>query len=490
MLVTPPQVAAGYSTLTLDGTNLTAATSVTVGATPQVISTNTATQIVTGPLSASTPLGMQSVEVTTAAGTSNSTNVSVLDRLRITAASSRGPTTIELTLNRPADPATVAAARFTIPGLGVTAALASGPTITLTTDPQPGGGSYSVTADNLLLDLIGTPVTQDPFTFTGYLPTEFVVMHVGDGTAALSTTSVPVFLERRAIATGSIVTALAMPITDAGTNLAFTMAGSASGDGSLSLSPDGKALACLGYQSPPGTASVQTTTAPRVVAVVDALDFGAPAGIDTSTTIGTTYSGTAPRGAVIDGARVWLTGGSGGVFTTTLGATANATNVSTTVGNNRSIAIFAGQLYSSTGAGTTGFYAVGTGQPITSGNTQTLLVTSASPYSFALFDLNAAEPGVDTLYLADDGTNQGIKRFRKSGGAWAASPEAILGPAVRHIACFRDGSDVVCVGSASGALYRFRDANSATASSQTVGVSIGTAPTNTGFRGVALMPLP
>jgi hypothetical protein len=113
-----------------------------------------------------------------------------------------------------------------------------------------------------------------------------------------------------------------------------------------------------------------------------------------------------------------------------------------------------------------------------------------SPYSFALFDLSATEPGLDVLYLADDGAGGGLKRYRKSQGAWGATAEATFGPVVRHIACTRDAADVVCVGSSSGGLFRFRDVGAAAASNATLGVSLGTAAPNTGYRGVAFAPVP
>ncbi|MEM9191819.1 MAG: hypothetical protein AAGF12_21790 [Myxococcota bacterium] len=482
------EVVAGFSELTVMGTNLEGA-SVTVGGTAQTILTNTATRIVIATVAGATPTGTQTVTVTTPGGMA-SANTDVLGRFRMDSAVADGPSSVVITFNR--DVGAVAPARFMIGGLTVSAASASGSEVTLTTSAQTPGASYSVTADAMLLDTLGTPVTSDAAAFTGYMrpvPTEVVVVRVGDGATALSSAAAAVFLERRVVATGVVAGTLTMPTATSGSNLPFTLAGSASADGSLSLSDDGRLLAIQGFQSVPGTAAVQSVSDPRVVAVIDAGDFGGTPNIDTSTTLGTLFSTTAPRGAAIDGSTIWVVGGFGGVWTVPLGGSAPTRVTATTEpSSGRAIAVYGGQLFYASGGGSPAqLNQIGMGLPTASGTTTTVVYSTSSPYSFAAFDLDGTVAGLDTIYQCNDSAGGGILRFEKdSAGTWTQA--ATFGPPVRQAACFEDGSDVVCIGSSPSNLYRLTDTNASSSSGSMT--SIATAATNTAFRGVAVMPRP
>jgi hypothetical protein len=313
------------------------------------------------------------------------------------------------------------------------------------------------------------------------LPTEFVVVLVGDGSAPLSSAAAPVVLQRRSITTGLVLSTLALPTSTVGFNHAFTLGGTSSAEGSLTLSNDRRALTLAGFGATPGTAAVQSSTAPRVVAVVRASDFTTPA-VDTSTVLTGLFPSNSGRASVVDGTNLWVGGGSGGVFRTAPGSTAMPLNIATTPVTTRVLGIWAGQLYESTGSPPTGIYQVGLGLPVTS-TTSMQVVATGSPYGFAMFDVSP-EPGLDLLYVADELT--GLLRFVKSGGAWTQS--ATFTPAVRHLACFEDGADVICLANASASLYRLRDTNHALAGMAMS--TIGAAATNTAFRGLALMPQP
>jgi hypothetical protein len=392
-------------------------------------------------------------------------------------------------------------ARFTITGgLTVSAVSVAGATATLTTSAQTPGTTYTVGADAMLLDTFGIGATADTAAFTGFTPppaTEFVVVRVGDGAAALTSAATPAFLERRSIADGALLGTLPLPVAPSGANLPFTMNGSNRPDGALSRSEDGRLLALAGYQSPPGTAGVQATTLARVVAIISADDFATPAGIDTSTTLGTTFSGTAPRGAVVDGTTVWVNGGFGGVHTTTIGGSTTV-QVTATPSPGRTLGIFEGQLYTGAGLSTSatnpsvaGLWQVGTGLPTATGTTSTVVAETTSPYGFAVLDVDPTEPGVDRVYLADDsgGAIGGVKRFRRVGGVWTHDPATDrFSGVVRFLACMLDGADVVCIGTQQAGVVRMRDVG---ASSPGVPLTaIATPGTNTEFRGVALAPVP
>src|SRR5262249_23747998 len=131
-----------------------------------------------------------------------------------------------------------------------------------------------------------------------------------------------------------------------------------------------------------------------------------------------------------DSATNFWTGGTGTTATTAGWRYFNSnTQLFSTITNTRATEIRNGQLFGSTGSGTPGVYAVGTGLP-TSGNAATLLVgtgSGASPYEFVLIDdpSNSASTattfGYDTAYIADDraiGSNGGIEKWVWNGTAW------------------------------------------------------------------------
>ena len=494
------QLVREISTLTITGTDLAAAT-VTIGGTTQPITSNTATQIVTGPIVVATPLGTQPVIVTTAGGSSGSMNVEVLERFRmIPPTTATSATEVTVTFNREVDPTTVNASRFTIAGLTISGAAASGSTVTLTTSAQTVDATYTVSAAAAVLDTLGTPVTADTVTFLGFRPpppSEFIVVRVGDGTTvpAIATEAVPVFLERRAISDGSVTATIALPTTAAGANHAFTLGYSgftANSDGALSRSEDGTMLALTGYQSAPGTATPRSDSAARVVAVVDAADFGATPSIDTSTSLAAAFLTTSPRAAVIDGTTIWAVGGFGGVWTVPLGGTA-PTQIVTPISmmpeppsSGRAIAIFDGQLYYSSGGGTVPnqLNQVGTGLPTAPGTATTLVYASSSPYSFTGFDRDSAEPGLDTFYQAN--STSGLERWEKVGGTWTLT--ATFTPPVFQSTCFEDEADVVCIASSATNLYSLRDVGGTSASTGMTMLAARAA--NTEFRGVAIPPVP
>jgi hypothetical protein len=124
----------------------------------------------------------------------------------------------------------------------------------------------------------------------------------------------------------------------------------------------------------------------------------------------------------------------GGVWTTVLGNTDTGTQVLSSPSNVRFCNIFLGQLYATSGSGTfTNVFTIGSGTPITSGQTATSLAglptATASPYSFVIFDTDGnGKP--DLLYIADDRTNGSggvYKWVSADGGAtWTAGSPALI----------------------------------------------------------------
>jgi hypothetical protein len=317
------------------------------------------------------------------------------------------------------------------------------------------------------------------------------VVRVNDGTSALSGASVPVFIETRRT-DGSLVGTVSLPVAPSGANVPFTIAGTATSEGGLALSSSGRYLTVAGYATVPGTAGVGTTTSTAVARSVALVD--AAGGIDTSTTFATAESGGNPRAAATtDGSELWLAG-SAGLWSGLRGEPAQSgAEVLTAPTNVRWVAIFGGQLYASSGSGTyTNVFTVGTGLPMTAGQTATSLpglpTSGGSPYGFVLFDLDAAVAGNDTLYVADDAA--GLQKWIFDGNVWTLSETLNLTTPVgfRGVAGYVSGGKVTLMATTAetgtNRLVVFIDDGAA----EPVGTAVATAPANTMFRGIALSP--
>lgn len=339
-------------------------------------------------------------------------------------------------------------------------------------------------------------LTAPPADMTGgpVLPTELMVVRVGDGTAALSSDSVATFIERRKISDGSLVgNVLAMPTAVAGANKRLTLSGSATSEGGLSRSADGKYVLLGGYDAMPGTASVPTTSSATVNRVIGRID-GAGA-IDTSTAFDYFSTDNIRSATSTDGKALWAAGTTGAAYTT-LGSTAKP--VSLTTVNMRWVNLFGGQLYASSSAGTNnGISAIGTGTPMTAA-APTLLTgfaaqSSVSHYGFVALDRDG-QNGIDTIYVADDhaaASGGGVQRWTLSGGTWKLDGTLAKGltAGARGVAGFMSGTSVVVIASTSETTTRvvsFTD--DGTALDMITAKELAKAATNTAFRGVALAP--
>jgi hypothetical protein len=208
--------------------------------------------------------------------------------------------------------------------------------------------------------------------------------------------------------------------------------------------------------------------------------------------------------ASTNGTDLWLSGNAasaanGGVRYTTLGST-TSTQLASAPTNTRAIGVFDGQLYVSASSGTTRMATVGTGLPTTAGQVISNLPglpTTGSPYGFFFADLSAAVPGLDTLYIADEGA--GILKYSLLGGTWAANGIAgaaadtfrgltgtVDGGVVRLFATGLGGSG----STGGGKLVALTDtAGYGGAFAPTV-TTLATAAANTSYRGVAYLAAP
>jgi hypothetical protein len=334
---------------------------------------------------------------------------------------------------------------------------------------------------------------QTPFT-SGNL----VVVRVGDGTGSLVNTGNAVFLDEYS-PSGTLVRSVALPTTVSGANAQLILSGTATSEGALVRSADGKYLTLSGYgRDLGGSGSVSGTTAASVNRVVAIINSGGV--VDISTKLTDYADGNNPRSAVTtNGTDLWVAGGAGGIRYATKGAT-TSTQLSTTITNIRSLVIAGGQLYTSTASGSAvRVGTVGTGLPTTAGQTITNLpgfLTSSSPYGFVFFDLDNTVAGVDVLYVADDVA--GIQKFSLVGGSWVANgiigtdaddyrglTGSVSGNTVTLYASRKGGSTAT----GGGELVSLSDNSGYNATLTGVPTLLATATANTAFRGVAFAPV-
>jgi len=324
----------------------------------------------------------------------------------------------------------------------------------------------------------------------GFSQGNVVVYRVGDGTATLSANAAPVFLDEYT-PTGTLVQSIALSPAPTPPNRQLTASGSATTEGFLTLSADGKFIVFTGYDAPVATLALPGTTAAAVNRVVGRVD--ATGAVDTSTAINSltsAFSGGNPRGVTSDnGNNFWLVGSNTGVVFATRGSSAS-TVISTSQTNLREANIFAGQLYISTAAGTAfRIGSVGAGLPQIAGQTVTGLPgfpTSGASNGFLFARLGNVGAGFDTLYVADDGSSQ-LQKFSLVGSSWVSNGNIPAGTA-RGLTGVVVGSSVTLFGTNGSNLFTFTDNsgyNAPISGTITVRASAGT---NKAFRGVAFTP--
>ena len=326
------------------------------------------------------------------------------------------------------------------------------------------------------------------------------VYRVGDGSGSLVNTGNPVFVDEYTT-DGSFVRSIAMPLAVNGSNRRFVASGTATSEGLMTRSVDGRFVLLTGYDAPLPTTGLAVTTGTAVPRIVGRI--GSDGSVDTTTQVMDGVSGNNPRGvASTDGAQIWFAGAAGGVRFLTVGnSAATTTQLSTTVTNLRQVSIFGSQLFVSDSSGSAvRLGAVGIGLPTTAGQTITNVSgfpLTGSPYGFYFADLDATVPGLDVLYVADDAL--GITKYSLVANSWVAKgtvgaaadayrglTASVKAGAVTLYATRKGGS----AAAGGGELVSLVDAsgyNGAFAGTPTLLVA---ATANTAFRGVALAPIP
>lgn len=330
-----------------------------------------------------------------------------------------------------------------------------------------------------------------PFT-----PGNVVIYRVGDGQANLTNTGAKVFLDEYT-PTGTLVQSFAIPFTG---NNKLIASGTAASEGLLTQSLDGRYLLLTGYDRELGgggdISGTGASTVPRVIARVE-VETGTYERTNALTDFASTSN---PRSVTSDnGERFWVGGGSGGVrYVASVGQT-TSTQVSTTITNVRQVNIFDGQLYVSAGA-TIQMGKVGNGLPTSSGNQITSLngfSASGSTYGYFFADLNPNVPGVDTLYVADDGNVRGgITKWTLVNDVWL--PGNTIGQDAddyRGLTGYVEGTTVVLFATRKGGtgangggeLVKLVDTSGYNGTFSGEPTLLATAATRTAFRGVVYL---
>lgn len=319
-----------------------------------------------------------------------------------------------------------------------------------------------------------------------------VVYRVGDGSAALNSAATAVFIDEYS-PSGTLVQSIPMPTVVSGSNHRLTASGSATSEGGINLSPNGKYLALGGYDAATGTASVVGTasaTTNRVVGIVNSQGI-----VNTASAFTNVSTANNIRSAITtDSTNIWMGCAAGGVYYATAGTT-TATSISGTLTNTRFVNIFNNQLYISTSSGSTYRIAtIGTGLPTTASQTLTNLPGvppgAGSPYGYYMATLSN---GNSVLYIADDGsTSGGILKYSLVSGTWTAN--GVIGTpadAYRGITGMVRNDSVFLYVTSASKLLSMTDGggyNTTATTTNTVVSTLVTASANEAFRGVAFAP--
>ena len=327
-----------------------------------------------------------------------------------------------------------------------------------------------------------------------FTPGNIVVYRVGaaaPNNSALATNGSPVFLDEYTPA-GSLVQTIAMPTTLDGLNRPLVANGINAGDGFLTRSADGRYLLLTGYDRALPAASGPLPSQPssainRVIGRVDWLG-------NVVTSMGLTdFTGGIHTVASPDGTRLWMGGANGAIRRANYGVSTSSFVLAAGSDEVHQLHIFNDQLYASTESRVA---AVGTGLPTSMSTLSSPPeLAHSNPYGFYYADLSAAVPGLDTLYVADEGA--GLRKYSLYDGAWTLT--GTVGTAAdkyRGLTATTEGNTVTLYAIHSGGttqnggghLVKLVDAsgyNGVLAASPTI---FATAGHQTAFRGIAFAP--
>lgn len=317
-------------------------------------------------------------------------------------------------------------------------------------------------------------------TYNNFTAGNIVVTRFGTGAAALSAAGTAFFLEE--YNNNGLVGTITIPTS--GTNK-LVVAGSSTSEGILTRSNDFSKLSIPGYDAALGLASVASAASVSRSVGTFGLNYGSFSKVTSTLTTGSNL-----RSVASEGNNYWGANASGGISYLGTGA---SSAVSSTVSNTRVMGIHNGNLYFSTGSGSTGIYKVGTGLPTTSGQVATQVIntgaTPASPYGF---QFNAAET---VCYIADSRTaaGGGVQKWVNTAGTWTLAYTISVGAstgamsiAVNFYAGLNPRIYAVTTNASGTQVVYFDDNGTATPTVNTISTLLST--TFKAYRGVAFAP--
>ena len=349
-----------------------------------------------------------------------------------------------------------------------------------------------------LLGLVGLGQTNAATLLGG----DVAVYRVGDGAAALTSGNFAVFVDvfRKSNGTWSLNQSIAMPTVVSGNNQILTGSGTANSEGFLNLSENGRYIVLGGYNRALTVTSgasgngIGKYANERTIGLLDV----ATGTVDTTTrgAWGLGSAGQNIRSVASNDGTSFYASTDGGIYYGAYGTSAAAPALIKS-GNLRVLEISGGNLLVGSGsvnAIATGSVAgaIGTtsGLPTSTANMTTLFKgAGSSPYGYSLLDLN--NDGVDeTAYIADSASAGGISKMYFDGNTWVS--KGVIAGTYGGLEAVYNGTSVdIFVTAANGlTLSTLNDASAIGGALTGTVTTIGTAGTNTAFRGVAVAAVP
>ena len=340
--------------------------------------------------------------------------------------------------------------------------------------------------------------------FAQFTADKLVVSQYGDGVAALTSKTLPVFLKQYDInASANPSLSVAMPTVASGANFAFTGLSASTTEGLISLSADGTNLAMFGY----GVAVDATAVAaadPRCMALIT--NGSGTVNVNTTTTILGSITVTQPRCAATDGVGFWTATAAGGIYYTVLGAN-TSTSIASAPGPLRSLNIYNGQLYETTNSNSPASLhvaTVGTGLPTTTASLTALsglegstTVAPIQPNQAAFLKTTAGVGAPNLVYITSDILSAGkIEKYVFNGATWVGMGSVTVSMATAALSVKGITARIIA-----GVAYIYANTATSIISIQDAApftstitdvlnpfTTLTTAPANTLFKGIAFTP--
>ena len=334
-----------------------------------------------------------------------------------------------------------------------------------------------------------------------FTPGNICVLQSGDTTIALANTGNTAII-REFSTTGTNTNWYVVP--NAPASKALILSGTATSDGSLSLSNDSTCLVFGGYSQVLAGNTVNISSSagslvPRAIGRITGCGK-----YDRIAISSTFHSSGNIRGAATDGCgnNYWSTGNSGGV--NYWGNSATAINAQNVKANCRAICAQNGKIYfstasaSGTGVPNLGIYQMGAGMSTAGGQTITSVINTGATSLPSQFTFN---PAGTVCYVADQNNTAasgGVKKYVYSAGAWSLAYTITVNATVGAFAVISDfnGATPNCYAVTNenaglNKLVKFVDNGAATPVGGVYTPSItilANCPPNAWFRGLAFSP--